>query len=273
MTRPSDSQASLPMYALPELEEAHRAWWGGLAAALRRAGCAAVPERLTPSGDCHALWRDERLFWSQTCGYPLTHDFAGCLTPIATPAYGAPGCEGTFYRSAVLVRRDHPAGDPADLRGTVCAVNGPASHSGYNALRHLLAPLAGGAPFFSAVVTTGGHAASLEAVASGRAAVAAVDCVTLELLRRWRPALVEPLRVLAWTAPAPGLPYVTRAATDAETLARMRDALAAALAAPELADCRAELLIGGAENLGGQGYGRVLEMEREAVDQGYPEIR
>ena len=257
------------MYAFPELEEAHRAWWEGLAKALRRAGCADVPERLTPAVDSPALWRDQRLFWSQTCGYPLTHDFAGSLAVIATPAYGAPGCEGALYRSAVEVRRDDPAQDLADLRGTICAVNGPASHSGYNALRHLLAPLAGGERFFSGVVTSGGHAASLEAVSVGQAAVAAVDCVTFELLRRLRPSLVEPLRVLAWTAPAPGLPYVTRAGVDRETLARMRGALTAALEAPELAECRATLLIDGAESLG---YERVLEMEREAVALGYPEI-
>ena len=48
-----------------------------------------------------------------------------------------------------------------------------------NLFRAAIAPLAGGRPFFSEVIVTGSHAASLEAVADGNApGLAAIDCVT-----------------------------------------------------------------------------------------------
>ena len=37
------------------------------------------------------------LFFSQCCGYDLVNRYAGKLQPLATPHYGAEGCEGSKY--------------------------------------------------------------------------------------------------------------------------------------------------------------------------------
>ena len=191
---------------------------------------------------------------------------------MATPVYGAEGCSGASYRSFFVVRADDPAAGLEDLRGRRVAVNEPNSQSGYNCLRRALAPLSRGNPFFSEVLVSGGHAASLTAVREGRADLAATDCVSFALMSRYQPAAVAGLRVLAHSAPAPALPYVTRAAADPDLLARLRAGLRRALEDPDLAGARDALFLKGAEVLPDEAYRVIVEMEDEALALGYPEI-
>ncbi|MGH6947865.1 MAG: phosphate/phosphite/phosphonate ABC transporter substrate-binding protein, partial [Kiloniellales bacterium] len=198
------SRASLPMYDLPEVAAATDAWWRGLACAFAREGIADPPAALTRLGDHRLLWRAGDLLFTQTCGYPLTHAFADAFALVATPCYASPDCEGPRYRSLIVTRAEQGGMEIADLRGLRLAVNGHDSHSGANALRALVAPLAAGQRFFANVLETGGHLASLAAVTEGSADVCAVDCVTFALLARYRPAALATLRVFARTPLAPG---------------------------------------------------------------------
>jgi hypothetical protein len=129
------------------------------------------------------------------------------------------------------------------LRHGVVAVNSPDSNSGSNALLATLAtllalprgagappPRAAPVPFFRRAEVTGSHRASLAAVRRGTADVAAVDPVTLELLRRHAPAELRGLRAIGQTALWPALPYVTRARGGADLAPQLRAALAAAAA-------------------------------------------
>ena len=263
--------ASLPMYDLPAVRPATDAWWAGLARHLRAAGVAGVPDGL--ARDPAPAWTEPGLLLGQTCGYPLTHALAGRVELLCTPAYAAPGCDGACYASLLVVPRDADAAALADCRGGVCAVNAPDSHSGYNVLRRMVAPLAGARRFFARVVETGSHAASLAAVAAGRADLCAVDAVTHALLDRHEPGRLAGTRVLMRSPRAPGLPCVTGPATTADERARMRDAVRAALADPGLEDARAELLITGAAELPLTAYDEILALEREAVAMGYPVLR
>lgn len=264
--------ASLSMYDLPALRWAVDAWWAGLARALVAAGVADPPEALTRDRDLDEVLRDPGLLLGQTCGYPLTHALAGAVELVATPLYGCEGCAGPFYRSAFVVRADETAGSLAGLRGRRVAVNGRDSQSGYNSLRHAVSALAGGAAFFAEVLVTGGHLASMAAVREDRADLAAVDCVTLALARRAEPAAADGLRVLDWSAPAPGLPYVTRADAAPELVDRLRTGLEAATADPDLAAARAALGLEGFEVLPIGAYRVIEEMEATARDRGYPEL-
>jgi ABC transporter, phosphonate, periplasmic substrate-binding protein len=265
--------AALPMYDLVELRAATDAWWRGLARAFRRQGVPEVPERLVRRARDARLWRDSSLLFGQVCGYPLTHDYAGALAPIATPCYRADGCAGAEYASLIVVREDDPACGLQDLRGRTAAINGPASHSGWNVLRAMAAPLATGGRFFERVVVTGSHAASLAAVGSKRADVAAIDAVTWALLARHRPFSMSGIRILDRSPRAPGLPYVTRADAPSDLAARLRDGVAEALADPALAGCRETLLIGGAEMLPLEAYGRIREIAEAGRALGDPIVR
>ena len=235
--------ASLAMYDADR--GAVQRFWAGLAHALRAKGLACVPEAVDWPADLDAHWQHPRLLLAQTCGHPLRTRLAGRVQVVGAFRYAVPGCSGIHYRSELVVRRSEPGQHIADFRGGIAAFNDARSYSGWQALRALVAPLAADGAFFGASVATGSHRASLAALQVGRADIAAIDCVTLAGLQRHEPALLDGLRVIGHTAPAPGLPLITAAATPAAELAALRRALAAACADPGLATTRETLFIAG----------------------------
>lgn len=257
-------RAMVSLYWFPELAWAAGAWWNGLARHWRAAGLKDLPEANEEPDDPYALWLAPELFFAQTCGYPLTHRLKGKVTLVATPCYDAPGCEGPEYRSLVIVREDSGLSDLADFAGKVAGINSYDSQSGWNALRHALAPVLTAPGSFPRVVETGGHRRSVAAVREGQVDVAAIDCVTFALLRQVVPEEVEGLRVIAATARAPSLPFVTRRSISVDDLSRLRDGLTAALADATLKEPRRALLISGAKVLPESAYSRIIELEEEA---------
>jgi ABC-type phosphate/phosphonate transport system substrate-binding protein len=264
------SFATLPMYDLPEAAEATAELWRGLARHFRQAGIEDVPDDLTRNPKLPAHWISPDLLFSQTCGYPLRHAVIGKLQLVATPCYDAAGCEGSSYRSILLVQGSSRARSLAELQGARAAFNGTDSQSGYNALRFMVAPLARGGRFFGEVVETGSHAASLAAVAAGRADLAAIDCVSLALFRRYHREAVKEVRELCLSPAAPSLPYVTAGGSDVDRVARLRSGLRAAMADPALAAARGALLLKDIMLLPDSAYERIDEMEQAAIVRGYP---
>ncbi len=252
------------MYDLPEVAEATDAFWAALATRLRGAGVEDVPDRLERDSDPRAVWASPQLLFSQTCGLPLVHRFAGRLALVATPCYAAPGCVGPNYLSHIVVRADDPRATVAEFAGSVAAINSEDSHSGFNILRWRVAR-EGRSPFFARVERTGSHVASLAGVQSGGADLAAIDCVTFALLERHRPSAVEGVRVLEETPLAPGLPYITAGDTTAEECARLREALAETLADPALAEVREALLLLGAEEVRPARYEAIRDFARQGA--------
>lgn len=267
------TEASLPMYEPPELREWTERWWQGLARHFRAAGVQDAPMALTRPGEgLHAHWGQVGLLFSQGCGYPLTHGFHGRWQVIATPCYAAEGCDGPTYRSALLVRADSPFRTLEDLRGRSACFNSRDSQSGFNILRATFAPLSRDGRFFGKVVQSGGHIRSVAMVQAGEVDLASLDCVTYALYRRHAPQRTAGTRVLAFTAPAPSLPYVTAAATAPETLGRLRQGLRAAMDDPALAPVRDALLIAGMAILPQDAYATILDAEDQAIALGYPDL-
>lgn len=262
--------ATLPMYDPPALAWATDALWEALRDALARRGVAAPP--LTRDADHAAAWRRPDLLLSQTCGWPYATALRGAVRLVVTPVYAAEGCAGPCYRSAIVVRAGDAARDLAACRGKRVAINAVDSQSGCHALRAAVAPLAAGGAFFAGVALTGGHAASAQAVAEGRADVAALDCVSWALMRRVEPGLAARLRVIGWTPAAPGLPLITAASTDDATVAALRAAVLETLAAPATAEPRSALLIEGAAALDDAAYDRILAMAAAADALGAPPL-
>lgn len=265
-------RVALQMYDLPELKWATDALAAQLLINFRRAGFLEVPYGLDREGDYKAQWTLPDLLFAQTCGYPLVSFLKGQVRYVATPAYGAPHCVAHRYCSLLVVRADDPAQALPDLRGRRVAINRTYSQSGYNTLRHAVAPLARGGRFFGAVVETGGHGASAAAVAEGRADVAALDSVTHALLARYRPDSVAGLRVIGRTATAPNLPFITRGAASDEEVERLRLALAETFADRDLAEARDALLLTAVAVLPESSYDAILAMEAAARAQGYATV-
>jgi ABC-type phosphate/phosphonate transport system substrate-binding protein len=257
------------MYDLPETADATGALWHGLAAHLQKAGIREVPDSLIRQPNLPDDWLSPGLLFSQTCGYPLTHTLKGRVHLLATPCYGASGCEDAGYSSIVVVRANAPTRSFAELRGRRVAFTSAHSHSGFNALRALAAPLAEAGRFFGEAIETGSHAASLELVASGKADVAAIDCVTFALLSRYRPSAVASVRELCRSASAPAMPYITSGTAREGCILRLRQGIQAAMDDPALADVRAALLLRRVRILSLEDYERVTGMEALAFGYGY----
>lgn len=269
---PARGKASLSMYDLPELHAANDALWAAIGTRLRARGLFDPPDHLTRDVPLEILWTLPGLILAQTCGLPLATRLERQVQVVATPRYRARGCDGIDYRSAVVVRADHPASSLNDLRGARCAVNDLASNSGMNLLRAEVAPLAQRRAFFRSVLITGSHLASAEAVLRDEADLAALDCVTLAHLQRWRPRLTAGLRVLTWTVRSPGLPLITGLATRPEQLAGLREGLQEVAADPALREVRDILLLDGFDVVPVEHYRAILRLRDIARDLGYPNL-
>jgi ABC-type phosphate/phosphonate transport system substrate-binding protein len=218
--------AALPMYDLPELRRATDAFWRRVATGLRRLGLAGVPDKLTRPLDPNDAWLSPTLLFGQTCSWPLVSRLGRRVTVLGLPCYMTPWATPGRYRSLFVSRR---ADGPASLdgaRGRRFAFNEDDSLSG------LVAPLAevarrfGAGPYFDSSLRTGGHRDSLKAVRASHADLAAIDCVTWELLRRLAPGELDGLEVIDTTASFPALPYIAVHSLPGDTVENLRVVLA-----------------------------------------------
>jgi len=258
---PADTMiVSLPMYDLPELRARTRDWADGLLRHLEpEFGKGIIVAWDEPVVE---LWRSDQLLLSQSCGYPVTHDFADVLQPLATPIYSVPGCHGARYSSAIITKDNRLERSLPDFAGQRLALNGFDSQSGWAALRADV--IAGNLPlpFFDSVVVTGSHRESIAKVHHEEADLAAIDAVTLALLANHAANELAGIQVLGWTRTAPSLPYVTAMNAGPERVESLRRVLLSAMGDPDLAPARSAL------HLQGFVLSKVADY-REILDQPY----
>jgi len=262
--------ASLAMYVTPQpLADATAGLWSFLRHYLAQAGLSDLPENLDTTVPYDKVWLREDMLFSQTCGYPYVKRLRGRVRLVATPVYAHPACDGPLMRSFIVVRRASTFVSLQDLRGATAAINSPDSNSGANLLRAAVAPLARNGRFFCGTVETGSHGGSIDAVSSGQADCAAIDCITFANLLRFTPARVEGIRVLAETPATPGLPFITGAKVSDADLALLREALVAAIAAPSLSGARDVLGLVDVAMLTDADYEPILSLALGALETGY----
>ena len=265
--------ASIAMYVSPPpIAAATETLWAFLRDRVRQAGLADIPDRLDADIRYDNAWTHPDLLLAQTCGYPYVKHLRGKVRLVATPAYGHAGCDGPRKCSMVIVARDSAVTSLSGLRGMRAAINEPDSNSGVNLFRAMIAPLARDGRFFSSVIETGGHRGSIDAVTTGKADVAAIDAVTYGNTLRYDPDRLAGVRVLVETVKGPGLPFITRATADDREVGILREALQAAIGAPELAATRDTLSLTGMVPLSDADYQPLADLETEATRHGYAVI-
>lgn len=196
--------ASLMMYARPELEDVQARFWTSIRKSFASREIDA-PEHLSQMADVYSVWENPALVLSQTCGMPYRTRLHGHAQIVGTPDYGLEGCEAGYYRSAIIVRADDTREALTDFATARPAFNGPVSQSGFAAMyTHTQAS----GFWFADRVASGGHLRSAQMVAEGQADIAALDAQTWRLIQRYEPC-ADKLRVLEYTDPTPGLPYIT----------------------------------------------------------------
>ncbi|KAJ1429855.1 hypothetical protein B484DRAFT_449203 [Ochromonadaceae sp. CCMP2298] len=279
-----DSISALPMYDcfLP-YESSDAIWWS-----IREGGALQndSPKDLDRFSSCHSVWTaGPRLSLTQSCGYPLVRDYARFLQVVGVPVYAAPGCEGCTYRSAIIASSAGAADLGALLREgrELCmAGNSLGSFSGWlmglsavaEAVSAARSQEATGLATLKRVVLTGSHIGTLRAVQAGRADFGAVDCVSLALAAQHSPELLEGLKVIGWSQPAPALPFVTSAGASVERCERLRAGLSYMISStePKVVRARQQHLLVGVELGGGalQTYQVAVELHKRLV-LGVPE--
>jgi len=200
--------ASLPMYDRPELRCETDALWSAMRDAIRAKGIDA-PDTLERNRETQLVWGDPSLVLSQTCGMPWRLGLHTRTQLIGTPDYGVPECQPGYYCSAIVVRADDPRDTLSEFSSGICSFNAKDSQSGFAAWE--------GAEF-KRWFHSGAHVASIRAVATGEADIAAIDAVSWRLSQRYDPE-ASALRVLKTTRPTPGLPFITSKSQNASALA------------------------------------------------------
>lgn len=189
-----------------------------------RLGCG--PARLTWPDDFGAHWRTPDLLLAMTCALPMKLGLARRVHVVGAPVWDLPGLPRGTYAAHFVTRADDRRPLALAARDGL-AVNAGDSQSGWGTL------VAAGLEGPRAI--TGSHAASMEAVAGGRAGLAAIDVVT------WAMAPHPALRVRVTTPPTPATPFVT---AMPDRVPALRDAVAGAIAAQARADRAATRLCG-----------------------------
>lgn len=254
---------SLPMYDL------HRADTVALGGALKALFAARdiMTTHVWPAPDLLSHWQQDTLLLSQTCGYPLVTRLEKVQT-VGCFHYQAPGCDGIGYRSFLVAREEASGKRLVDFRGQRAVCNAIESHSGYNALRKMVAGLFDGSRFFAAVEFSGSHRQSLVALQQERADIAAIDCVTWALVQRHQPDLLEGLTIIGQSPLTPGLPLITSASTSAAELALLRESLQQLVSDAQYQDVCAAALIGGFTAVAREDYASLLAWRDEAAALG-----
>ena len=215
-----------------------------------------------------SLLRDPALFFGQTCGYPLMTQLRDEFTPFCVALFDVPGTQGKYYSSQIIVHADSDIDSLSDCDGRIAAINNADSNSGMNVFRYELARLGAWPGFFSDIVMSGGHLQSVEAVASQRADVATIDCVTFQLVVDAYPELIGQVRSIGCTVRTCGLPFVFPGTDpDPSLTAQCLTALQNAL--EQLSTASRECLhLVGFEAVDFSDYDSILELENYALDRG-----
>ncbi|NDL65676.1 phosphate/phosphite/phosphonate ABC transporter substrate-binding protein [Acerihabitans arboris] len=174
-----------------------------------------------------ALWQRPDLAGVFMCGLP----FSLGLFPVVALAAPVPlhslGDGPGSYRSRLIVAREAPFRLLQDTFGRRLAFTNPESHSGYSALRfHLLPYLRRGQKtlYRETVGPLVTPRRVVETIADGMADIGPVDSYAFELLARDEPGLIEKVRVIDQTAPAPMPLLVASASLPPAILASLRRA-------------------------------------------------
>jgi ABC-type phosphate/phosphonate transport system substrate-binding protein len=264
--------ASLPMYNLPEMAAVNAAFWRAMVEELRQEEFINAPDELVLESPSVPDAIPPSTLFTQTCGYPLQTIYQGQYQLLGVPTYDAPGCGEGTHRAFILVRADASVKRLEDLRGSTFALNSRHSNTGMNLPRVMFARIAAGRRFFSRVVETGSHAASMQRVASGGADAASIDCLTYAFFSDYRPEALVGLRRLADTPESPTIPFITAACTSAEYAAALRRALTRVVDAPQHRPLLNRLRLRHISAKDLTAYARLLEYEREAFALGYGEL-
>lgn len=263
----------LPMYDAPEIRAANSEFWRAMATILHDNGVDDLPLELATHIDLPAFWSDPHLIFGQTCGYPLTHGLCGEAELIATPCYDVSQADGPRYGSVIIVAHSSSINTLAQANQHIAAINGYDSNTGMNLFRITLARAGASGKFFSNVIVTGSHRASVEAVIKGEADIASIDVVSLDHFKRIDPHLLSKIKIIDKTPKTPGLPFITSGTNTPSLKEKIKAALFTVVNHSPRITALDTLMIKDVIALPREAYNETISLEEEAKALNYPELR
>jgi hypothetical protein len=230
----------------------------------------------------HSIWTSSDLGISQTCGSNLTQEYESYLTILGAPLYTAEGCEGKFYRSALVVSklRFPEVKTLEDLaaavsqrktdEGLTIAVNSCSSCSGWFLLLSALAKYNQSHALTEAfrirsVLQTGSHVSSVLTIGNNNrhhnpatdakmiADLASIDCISLVLIRKHYPHLLRHVQIIGFTETAIAPPFVCSSSLLPHLKSQIQDLLQSIVnnsssSSQEFAAVKEEMLLSGIDS-------------------------
>ena len=218
-------------------------------------------------------YQDPGMLIGHTCGYPYMVKWQPTHRLVCVPEFDIPGCEGKFYSSWFITNANSRSANHRleDCIGKPVAINGNNSNSGMNVLRYGLLEYFEGNDLFSEVIVTGTHLKSMEAVASGTAALAAIDAVSYHHSIAIQPELAIDTRVIGQSLKTASLPFIIHRSANTSA-ASLTDKLNHCL--EQLPDTARNLLrINRFTVVTQQDYQNILDIEIAAQNKGYGSFR
>ena len=258
------------MYSVSE--DAEEAWQALLRNIADDAGVALNYTAYPAPKPLEDLWRRPDLGCVLMCGYPIALEIAK-VVPLASPIPDAAWAKNrAVYRSDLIVKKDAPFQTLTDTFSGTAGWTVDHSHSGFNAFRHhLLQFRTGGAPtlYRNAVGNLITARGILDEVISGAIDVGPLDAYWHMLLRKYRPSLVEGIRVLDVTETAPMPAFVAAPNLPAKNVNALKRAFVDAKNRPWFEDVSKRLLITGFEAMEPELFASTLAWDHEAKAAGY----
>jgi ABC-type phosphate/phosphonate transport system substrate-binding protein len=262
--------ANARMYSVSP--SAAAAWRALLARVIEESGVAMdIIDHAYPA-TLNDLWARSDLGCALMCGWPFVRE-GSVKTLLAAPVPAAAWAGGQpVYRSDFIVARDASFARLEDTFGHRFAFNTEESHSGYNAPRAHLAKFAAHAPLFRELVgPLVTYQRVVAALADGAAEVAAIDSLSLEMIRRHAPELAAKVRVIDATATSP-IPAFVASGLGVEEAARVRAALLRLNASESGRRLLSDVCLTGFVEVDPERYQATQEMTKAAIAQKYPMI-
>lgn len=238
--------ASLAMYPFLPLRPAQTRLWDGVRSRLSFA----APELDWEIDPLEASGRDDLLF-GQTCGWPLVTELHTKVHVVGTFDVDVEGAADGTYCSVLVTGTGDSLPDVLHRPDLVVAANSSDSLSGWISLRSAAATTG---VQLDAVMWTGAHALSIEALRMGSAHLASIDAVS------WEYTDHTGLAVVGRGPRIPCLPLVTTRSSSDAVLGELRSVLSDAVRDPQLADACRTLRIRDFLERDLADYGRIVEL-------------
>jgi len=167
------------------------------------------------------MTRQNGFSFGQICGIDFARADPGRYSYLATLSLAERGVPPGFYHSVLITPFEERLEKPEDFEPErhLVAINELSSFSGSVVFAsHMLGR---GDERFPRYVLSGGHLNSVEMISEGKAMLAAIDRLSLNLANLQSPRNMERIRVLGKTPDYPGLPFVAPGHLSSDAVGRL----------------------------------------------------